>query len=83
MAASEVIIELRKRLKVSRRVLALKLGFKGQAIIWFYEKRLRYPSHDTWMRIKEVAEEVGMDFTMDMMKEEKVLPAHDATRNKE
>ena len=68
MSASEVIIELRKKLGISRRRLALLLGFQGNPnIIWFYEKKERFPSHPTWMKICEVAATVEMTITTDMM----------------
>ncbi len=71
MSASNVIIELRKKLGVSRLKLAKMIGLKTNMIIWQYEKGQRFPSRTTWMNIIDIAEQNGIRVTAEMMKEER------------
>ena len=69
MSASDVIKEVRKRAGITRKRLAQLLGLSSVQIIWMYEKGVRTPSTKTWMVIIEIAEEVGLKVTTDMMKD--------------
>ena len=69
MAASDVIIEVRKRLGISRLKLANRLGLKSDNIIWLYEKKERFPSHQTWMKLVDIAKEVEMIVDIDSMRD--------------
>lgn len=69
MAASDIIIEVRKRLGISRLKFAKRLGLGSQAIIWMYERKLRYPSRKTWLALVEIAQEVGVEVSLDTIKE--------------
>lgn len=69
MSASEVIIEVRKRLGISRMKLAKRLKLDSQTIIWMYEKKDRFPSHATWMLLVDLAKEAGLEVTVDMMRD--------------
>ena len=69
MAASDLIVEIRKNLGISRMKLAKRLRLKSHVIIWMYETKKRYPSYKTWMLIADLAKEAGIEITLDTMRE--------------
>lgn len=68
MSASTVVLEIRKRLGISRMKLAKRLDLKSQNIIWLYEKQKRFPSRITWNKLIDIAKEVDIDVTTEMMR---------------
>jgi len=70
MSASEVIKELLKATGLSRTRLAYKLGLEGRMIVSYYERKMRFPSHPTWLKMIELCKEYNVPITLEMLRED-------------
>jgi len=68
MENSGVIYELRKKLGISREKFRILLGLKTTIIIYWWERGMRQPSMKQAYKIIEMAQAVGMQLTIEMIK---------------